>query len=299
MIVELKGSTLELSFVPEKNRLSSSSAMVLAWAAGSIHTSPQSQSYLAMLDLSAGEELLVKCNAIWPHYSENIKNRKHAILRNADRSLSSNTSIRQVIILAAGFDALSLELASRYDDLTVFDTDLENMMHKASLIQAAAPDIANRVLCIEVDLTKPQALLERLAQSGWNHALPSLIIAEGISYYLSESDLKATMHLFQKSGLPNQLILEYLLMPHLVREDRRDIPDMIFATIMAQYAIPSITRYTPEALMESAKSLQYNVDTHHYMKHIEKERTGNNEFFPTDDSGWIAVAHFSVAPLVE
>lgn len=270
--------------------------MVLRWADSSVHTSPQSQSYLAMLDLSAGEELHMKANAIWPHYHEVIKNRKYSILRNADHCLSSDMRIRQVIILAAGFDALSLELASRYDDLAVFDTDLENMTLKTSLIRAAAPDIANRVFCVEVNLINPHTFQERLTQSGWNNALPSLIIAEGISCYLSESDLRATMRIFQTSGLPNQLILEHLVQSHLVHEDRRDIPDMVFAAIMAQYDLPSITRYTPEALMELAKSLQYKLNAYYNMKHIEKERTGNNRFFPTDDSGWSGVAHFSVAP---
>jgi O-methyltransferase involved in polyketide biosynthesis len=285
--------------VQEKNKLSSSSALVLRWSGMDIHTSRQSVSYLSMLNLSAAEELFEKCNAIWPHYSEVIKNRKYAVLRNADQCLSNNPGMRQVVVLAAGFDALSIELASCYDDLLVFDTDQDNMAIKQSLIQAAAPVLAHRVHCVHVNITESEILKARLMKSGWNPALPSLVIAEGISNYLLERDLVEIFRMFQMSGSPNHFLMEYFVQPDLINEARRDIPDNILAAVMAQFDIPSTSRYAPQALKGLAESIGCRVRNHYGMKWMEKERTGLNEFFPTDDSGWTMLSYFEAAPEIE
>jgi hypothetical protein len=99
--------------------------------------------------------------------------------------------------------------------------------------------------------------------------------------------------IFQQAESPNQCIIEYLAQPQCVDEYRRDIPDKIFAAIVDQYHLTTITRYTAASLDELALEFRYKLESRHSMRHIENDRTGINTYFLTDASGWISVARFS------
>lgn len=61
-------------------KLSDTSAFVTLLAGNDIHTSAYSSRYRAMLDLSAGRDLLRRCSEVWLHLNELVKNRKKCIL---------------------------------------------------------------------------------------------------------------------------------------------------------------------------------------------------------------------------
>ena len=59
-------------------------------------------------------------------------------------------------------------------------------------------------------MKKPRNLSGVLKKNGWNCRMPSLLIMEGVSYYLDKKELLALINLFKKNG-ENHILLEYLL----------------------------------------------------------------------------------------
>ena len=63
---------------------------------------------------------------------------------------------------------------------------------------------------MDADMKKPRNLSGVLKKNGWNCRMPSLLIMEGVSYYLDKKELLALINLFKKNG-ENHILLEYLL----------------------------------------------------------------------------------------
>ncbi len=62
-------------------KLSATSALVMLWAGEGCCRSERGRCYLGGLDLSGGRELYRRCNEVWPHYAEVIRNRKFGVFR--------------------------------------------------------------------------------------------------------------------------------------------------------------------------------------------------------------------------
>jgi len=93
--------------------ISDTSALVLLWCGAEIYESDAVREYAGMLDLSAGQELLARCHAVWEEYDRVIRYRKLCIAREAKASLATG-ELRQVIISGAGYSMLGIELASLF-----------------------------------------------------------------------------------------------------------------------------------------------------------------------------------------
>jgi O-methyltransferase involved in polyketide biosynthesis len=274
----------------EKYQLSASSAAVLHWVGADTYVSPQSAAYLSKLDLSAGEALYNRCDEIWPHMGQVIKNRKYAVQKLAAKCLCDRDPVRQVVILAAGLDALSVQLVSQYKDIFVFDVDRENMPAKEALVNAIDSSFSVSLHFVSADLLDFARLQNGLMKSGWNPNLPSLVIVEGVSYYLSIADLVKILRGFRQTNAPSQIILEYLVQGDLVDLGRREISEQLFEAVVKQYSLPFITRYSPEILRHLAREVECGVEEIINMKVSELCRTGTNTHFLSDGSGWIEVA---------
>ena len=272
--------------------LSDTSALVLLWAQGTVHTSSDSRAYLNMLDLGSGGALLSRCNAVWPHYDQVIKNRKKCVLDLALQHMRQGRT-SQVAIFGAGLDALSVELASttRRRDLRIYDVDAANMGLKDRLIGESTSDAVRRsVRCVEAELSDPRAVARSLQESGWDGLKPSILIFEGISYYLSRENLFELIGLFA-SGRTHQnvAILEYILRQDRISRHRRHIPNRVFDAIMDQRNA-QITRYAKDEITLCAENVGGKIVKNYNQKEMEKSRCGGNRHFKTDCSGWINVS---------
>ena len=269
--------------------ISETSALVLLLADGAVHTSKSARTYLESLNLNAGRELFQRCNDIWDHYDEVIKNRKHCILNVARQAVRQN--ITQMAILGAGYDALSLELLHHHGKLRIYEADSENMRHKEELVRHADAALGSRILCVEADLRDPAGLADALASRGWSRSMPSLVVLEGVSYYLKKEVLRGILGAFENNG-QNCLLLEYLMPQHLIAEERAGIPAEIFGMIQGRYGVP-LSRYdAPDiaAMVGSAGRVTRVFD----LKEMEMERTGKNTHFASSESGWIQICKILV-----
>jgi len=269
--------------------LSSTSALVLLWEGGAVHTSSASQEFRGLLDVSTGRELLRQCNAAWPHYYEIVRNRKYCILSLAKKLLKNRTS--QAVILGAGFDTLSLELASS-TSATIFDVDIAGMDAKSDIIRSTNPALFDRVQCVTADMSNAKMLAERLSDAGWSKA-QSLIIIEGLSYYVSSADLWRIMRSL-KSNIKTHLILEYLLPIEQIPEADRHASEGAFDIICKKFSLPELTRYDYNDIKNHVTELGGTIHDKYNMTRMEKERIGANSLCSFNRNNWIEICHISL-----
>ncbi len=160
--------------------ISDTSALVLQWTSKDIWKSQNALDYFDRLNLSAANNLFQMFDHI-EHYMhlQSVTNRKFFVRKCAVEFLEKHND-GQVIILAAGLAPLSVELASLFPESTIFDIDKYLMKEKEIYINGVCPNIR----FIECDITNIEKLHQALFENEWNNAQPTILIMEGIIYYL-------------------------------------------------------------------------------------------------------------------
>ena len=274
-------------------KLSDTSALVMLLMGDSIHTSSYSRRYRAMLDLSPGRDLMERCTSVWPHLNELVWNRKSAILEETASCIRDG--IRQVIIFGSGIDSLSLEAIALNDTVRVYEVDAYHMDYKREMVDKVTPD-ASRIECVEADLELPDETARKVADAGWSEDAPTLLVLEGITYYIKQDVLWSIVKRFSRRAA-NRVVMEYIVPRDRIDSERAHIPDIVFGTI--QQSLPEymdISRFGYDTIMERAREVGATGGSRYTMRSMERRRTGANRFFPTDSSGWIEVACFRTSP---
>lgn len=274
------------------NVLSSTSALVLLWSMENRDNTSLSSKYLEFLNLESAKELYLKCNQIWPFYSEVIKNRKKCVWDLVQLELNDDRNL-QVIILGAGMDPLSLEIISKNKSIKTFEIDF-SMEEKRAVIEKIDRTFFDTLSLISADLKKPKFLLKSLKKSGWDPKNPTLVVLEGISYYMSEKVLNDILRIFQTENRNNRIILEYLVSHDLIAKNEGVIAKKIFDLIAEDIDMVEITRYNQNKVKKIVETLSGSTVKIFTMKEMELNRTGKNEFFKKSKSGWIEVCYFAL-----
>ena len=278
--------------MPAQISLSPTSALVLLWDGDSSYTSRLSRRYLRCLDLKAGKKLFAECAKIWPHYAENIKNRKHCIFQLATKFLTDIPKI-QIVILGAGIAPLSLEIHSSFPSAKVFDVDRSFMEAKKRIARRILPR-QSRVRFVSADVSNVHELSEKLVAAGWDFKKPSIIIVEGLSYYISRKALRNIFSFFKTKNQKNRIIIEYLLLPKQIAKERRSIALNVFKEIARQCVSFKPAAYSFDDLSCMIKKSRGPAKMRFRMKDMKKLRTGRNRYFPSARSGWVETAFFPV-----
>lgn len=274
--------------------ISGTSALVLLWGGKEAYNSKLAQKYLEQIDLSSGHELFYECNKVWEHYNEIIRNRKFGVFNLVESILNDNQEY-QIIILAAGIAPLSLDIIEKFPNAKVFDIDIENMTKKKKLFnEVSEGSFEKRIQFIESDITNKGILIENLTKYGWDKDKKSIVIAEGISYYITEDELWNIFSLFQSKDKSNFIIIESRLPYEKVAEERRDIQEKVWEYLTQALTLKFVTRYFDEKVEEHANRINAEIIQKYTMKDIELLRFGRNEIFTTDASGWIEVRKLSL-----
>ena len=258
--------------------LEETSALVLLWLQDGFYRRPGARAYLERLDLSAGRDLHAACNAIWPDYGTVIDNRKYGI-----RQLAMRHQKRQIILPGAGLDAMGLELAEFLPDCHIFELDYAHMEAKRNLIERA------NMSFVSADIRDTAAARAALVQAGWQADRPSLLLLEGISYYLSSAQLRALVGVLQ----PACVLAEYLLPDSGLDDRSKAIADGVFTAIMGTAGYAGLSRYTAQSL---AGLLDMALADQWSMHRLEAMRLAaapeQKACFQDSDFGWIEMAIF-------
>ena len=271
--------------------LSSTSALVLLWTDKNLYSTSVVKNYWSKLDLSAGEQLYEECNTIWPSYEAVINDRKWLIADWSNQILASQ-EMDQVIIFAAGWAPLGLELAERYPNYRIYELDTDFMEAKAKLVSTIS-NAPKNIRFVTSDISNHQQCMDSLQQDGWNPFKPTLLILEGISYYIKREDLMAV---FDLAANQSKAILEYMVPYDHVEPSRRDIPIQVFGIIakdchlelpIETWDIEQIRQGVPGTILERVTLCD-----------IEKLRSKgvkeDGAIFPTPASGWIEIANILI-----
>ena len=269
--------------------LSDTSSVVLLLSEGAIHTSARSKRYLRMLNLDSGKALHSECIKVWQHYGEVIKNRKKCIM-DIVLHYTIKEGIKQVVIFGSGMDALSVETVSRVRDVVVYDVDYQQMKLKEKIIRQAGITQAE-IKRVSSDLGDAKKVLWCLRDNMWDNTKPSILVLEGISYFLNKRSLWDLIAKFKTPDRRNVLLLEYMVPYEDITKSRQNIPERVFDIIQRYHGLGMrrIARYGANDVKARLEKMGGRPIRRYRMNQIEKTRRGGNVFFTTPKSGWIEV----------
>jgi methyltransferase (TIGR00027 family) len=117
--------------------------------------------------------------------------------------------IRQIVILGSGFDCRAYRLLA--DHLpTVYEMDHPIMLaSKLARLRQAIVEIPRNVHLVEIDFNR-ESLSERLAQAGFDSSLPTLLVWEGVTNYLTLEAVDAVVRYVGTLAPGTRMIFTYV-----------------------------------------------------------------------------------------
>jgi O-methyltransferase involved in polyketide biosynthesis len=270
-------------------KLNDTAALVMSWAAP-LYNEGKVGAFFNELDLSRGHALLTRCDRVCQWYGEVIQNRKHFIRHLVECELSSSTAPYQVVIPAAGISPLALELLIDHPERVAraIEVDAVGMEEKRALYDLIIPDLSDRVSCVTLDITSQGFSCEMLrAEAAYDAEIPTIVLFEGISYYIAEEHLRRAMAVFRSDQHRNRIVLEYMLPCELVKEERRPIPRGIMQAIGTYAELQHLQCYSPSHVEQLFESAHGAVIAHYDLFDMEYIRTGQRTWFAERDDGWV------------
>jgi O-methyltransferase involved in polyketide biosynthesis len=247
--------------------------------------------YVRSLDLSSADDLWGDCYRVCPWYGEVILNRKHHIRSRVEEWLLSDPHNRQVVILGAGMDPLSLSLLQCHSSCLVFEIDQADSATKLDICSKLSIDVG-RLHGIRSDVCSPE-LIDRLTKDGLRPEGPTYVVLEGISYYLRRQELERVLLRIKELGNVT-VILEYLVPTNQVSPRSRRIPEKVFGAIARRCGVRAIKRYAHDDASALIKTLDGKELGQWDMKDMEVERRGENSYFVEGPDGWIECVEFQL-----
>jgi methyltransferase (TIGR00027 family) len=114
---------------------------------------------------------------------------------------------QQVLMLGAGYDSRAYRLSADIGDRAVFEVDLPPISRRKAQIVAAHPDRFGHasVHRVEIDF-RVQSLDECLRESGFPVGVPTYVVWEGVTPYLSSDAVSATLEVLAAACGPGSRI---------------------------------------------------------------------------------------------
>lgn len=231
----------------------------------------------------------MRCNAVCSWYDEVILDRKHFMRCLVEKVLrSSDQGPWQIVIPAAGISPLSLELltANALCISRIYEIDTSEMEEKNALYRSIAPALYSKVRHITGDIIAPN-FIHVLKSAGHCSELPTIVLLEGISYYISREDLSRLIGAFRSEQQKNKIIIEYLLPCSSINEERRNIPRGVFGTIKDHAGLQHIRCYTADEIGVLLQSVGGTTLVHYSQGDMERARTRTQIRFQRIRDGWI------------
>jgi len=264
------------------SQLSSTSEMVLLWAGEENYRTAEAKLYLKRLNLNSDNFFYRQCNKICSYYGEVIKNRKFGVLNLVNKCLTSDTEIKQLVIAGSGLDPLGIEVTNLYPNVKIFELDSENMETKSKMFSGLGDVSKLNISFINANLLNVSEVIKSLTEYKWNSEENTMLVLEGISYYLSQKSLQD----FIKVINPAQVVFEFLKIKDEINDESKKIATQVFKFISECCNIPEIVRYS-HSQIEDIFNLQ--LITIYGMNKLERMRRGKNKYFLSEESGWIEV----------
>ena len=113
-------------------------------------------------------------------------------------------STEQFVVMGAGYDTRTYDPALFKQTFFELDHHTTQDMKKSWLAKAGVD--SDHVNFVALDFSQDD-LFEKLSESGFDQNKPSVFLWEGVTLYLSESDVKKMLRTFKQQAAPNSVLL--------------------------------------------------------------------------------------------
>jgi methyltransferase (TIGR00027 family) len=121
-----------------------------------------------------------------------------------EQALARN--LPQIVFLGAGYDTRPYRFAAQIQDTRIFEMDtLPTQQHKIAALGQAGVPIPNQVVYVAIDF-ETSNLPASLAEAGFDSALRTLFVWEGVTYYLSSSAVDGVLNFVHENSPPGSSI---------------------------------------------------------------------------------------------
>ena len=262
------------------------SAFVLRFTHQDIYRGKAARTFFNKIDLSPADPIMEEFQDNWDDKCSEVLNRKHGVEKCSREYLDENPAT-QVIHLGGGLDPLSIDLAECYPETRIFDVDMANMALKAEINQLIdGPELA----FLTANLADVPSLMETLKNAGWQPDQPTLLVSEGISYYIPKHIYRNTLAALRTSG--GCLVFEYSIPDALlVGTPKADLYHDFFARFTDFLKLPfPMQRYENSEIKDLAESLSGEVKRILIQHELEFSRLGENILRKDPKMGAIQIA---------
>jgi len=154
---------------------------------------------------------------------------------------------RQVIVLGAGYDSRAYRFHKAYPKLAFFEVDLPAMSRwKQQAIESLFGKLPQHVRYVPIDFNT-QSLESVLAAAGYDRAVRSLFIIEGVVMYVNEAGNSATFDFIRRNSSPGTRVVYDYVLRRVVEGDYEGLYGAKkVAQGVASVGEPFINGWTPE-----------------------------------------------------
>ncbi len=273
------------------HKVPATSCLVLLLADESTYSGKTARGLFSAVDLSAGRPLVDLLGDALDRAVEEVGNRKYAVRRFCQTYLSERPDA-QVIVLGSGLDPLSIDIAECYPDATVIDVDMANLDIKQAINESlGGPELR---FCV-ANLANVSTLVPALKAAGWDPGSATLVVAEGISYYLPKPVFLQTLKALRTVG--GALVLEYSLpTDEITEEEALQISDEFYGKLAQLLEMPfQLQRYSTGEAESVARELGGELVQTLTSHEMEIGRTGKAETAVNPTDGVIRVSLIRMA----
>src|SRR5580704_8862973 len=116
---------------------------------------------------------------------------------------------RQYVILGAGFDTRAYRFKDLLKDVKVFEVDSEaTQTYKRKRAEATIGPPPQNLTHVSIDFNRDQ-LMESLVRAGFDAAVKTFFTWEGVSMYVAEEGVRATLSMIATTAPGSTLVMDY------------------------------------------------------------------------------------------
>jgi methyltransferase (TIGR00027 family) len=193
--------------------------------------------------VAKGEKAVLKGKSPYPFWGKGmaIFHQFRTVL--LDGAIKDTMPLDQVVILGAGLDSRAWRLPA-LEGTTVFEVDHPDTQAWKKQATTKFEPLAREVRFVGVDFQKDD-LCEKVAGAGYDPALRTFWLMEGVAPYLSRSNLAQTLaNVAQLAPTESRFAITYMN-----KNPKGNVPQSLFLKIVGE---PLISAFTPEEFARQA-----------------------------------------------
>jgi methyltransferase (TIGR00027 family) len=182
-----------------------------------------------------------------------------------DRIIERATGdVEQFVVMGAGYDTRAYGSYQR-EGLTFFETDQKNVQQHKRRQLAKAEIHAGHVRFVAVDFSTENAF-DKMTDAGFERSRKTLFLWEGVSLYLSESDVRKTMQDVRTHAATGSVLLVDIYADRFVNIGKRSVvkKTLDYTDEGLGFSLPLAADYE-EVLLEFVESESMSVGETYFM----------------------------------